>query len=422
MRFLELDTIQEILDTMRQNKLRTFLTGFAVAWGIFMLIVLLGSGEGLKNGVSSNFNDRATNSVNIWPRRTNMPYKGYKSFRNLQFTNSDLPYLKNLFPEIDKISGHVYWSTTVSYKLENGNFSIEGVMPDMEQIEVLKVAAGDGRFLNEIDMKEERKVVVLTKKTKDLLFKDESASGKWITLGGIPFKVVGIDTKESRDENGRCYIPHSTAQKIFNKGLNTDALHFTVLGLYTKKANDDFVEKVRLALDRKLIVHPDDKSAFNIWNQASDYVQTMNMFKTIDLFVLFIGICTLIAGIVGVGNIMVITVKERTREFGIRKALGATPLSILSSILLESVVITALFGYIGMMLGIGLLELIGMVLGSSGGGEGSQSVQVFKDPSVDLRIVFIATLILITSGLIAGYIPAKRAVKIKPIDAIRAEN
>jgi len=422
MRFLELDTIQEILDTMRQNKLRTFLTGFAVAWGIFMLIILLGSGEGLKNGVSSNFNDRATNSVNIWPRRTNMPYKGYKSFRRLQFTNSDLSYLKNLFPEIDKVSGHVYWSTTVSYKLENGSFSIEGVMPDMEEIEALKVTAGDGRFINEIDMKEERKVVVLTKKTKDLLFKEEPALGKWITLGGIPFQVVGIDTKESRDENGRCYIPHSTAQKIFNKGFNTDALHFTVLGLYTKQANDDFAEKVRLALSRKLIVNPDDKSAFNIWNMASDYVQTMNIFKTIDLFVLFIGICTLIAGIVGVGNIMVITVKERTREFGIRKSLGATPLLILSSILLESVMITALFGYIGMMLGIGVLELVGMALGSSGGGGGRDSVQVFKDPSVDLRIVFLATLILIISGLIAGYIPARKAVRIKPIDAIRAEN
>lgn len=422
MRFLELDTLQEILDTMRQNKLRTFLTGFAVAWGIFMLIVLLGSGEGLKNGISSNFNDRATNTVNIWPRRTNMPYKGYKSFRRLQFTNSDLSYLKNQFTEIDKISGHVYWSTTVSYKLENGDFSIEGVMPDMEHIEALKITAGNGRFLNEIDMKEERKVVVLTKKTKDLLFKEEPALGKWVTLGGIPFQVVGIDTKESRDENGRCYIPHSTAQKIFNKGFKTDAIHFTVLGLYTKEANDDFAEKVRLALGRKLIVHPDDKSAFNIWNQAADYVQTMNIFKTIDLFVLFIGICTLIAGIVGVGNIMVITVKERTREFGIRKSLGATPLLILSSILLESVVITALFGYIGMMLGIGVLELVGMALGSSGGGGGSQSVQVFKDPSVDLRIVFLATIILIISGLIAGYIPASRAVRIKPIDAIRAEN
>lgn len=422
MRILELDTIQEILDTMRQNKLRTFLTGFAVAWGIFMLIVLLGSGEGLKNGISSNFNERATNTVNIWPRRTNMPYKGYKAFRRLQFTNNDLTFLKNQFKEIDKISGHVYWSANVSYKLENGNFQIEGVMPEMKEIEMLKLASGDGRFLNDIDMKEERKVAVLTKKTKELLFKDKPALGKWISLGGIPFQVIGIDTKESRDETGRCYIPHSTAQKIFNKGFNTDAIQFTVLGLTTKEANDVFAEKLRLTLCQKLIVHPEDKSAFNIWNMASDYVQTMNIFKTIDMFVLFIGICTLIAGIVGVGNIMVITVKERTREFGIRKAIGATPMLILTSILLESVVITALFGYIGMILGIGILELVGMAIGSSGGGEGgTQTVQVFKDPSVDIGIVILATVILIISGLFAGYIPARKAVKIKPIDAIRAE-
>ncbi len=420
MRIFEFDNFREIIDTMRQNKLRTFLTGFAVAWGIFMLIILLGSGEGLKNGIESNFNERATNTVNIWARRTTMPYKGYKSFRRVRFTNDDLYYLKNLYKEIDKASGHIYNQATVSYGIENGSFQVEGVMPDMEYIDMLKITSGNGRFINDIDMSQERKVVVITKKTEEILFKGKPAIGEFIDVGGIPFKVIGIDTKESRDENGRMYIPHTTAQKIFNKSIYTDALHFSVMGLYTKKANDDFAEKVRLALSRRHTVHPDDTSAYNIWNQASDYVQTMNIFKTIDLFVLFIGICTLIAGIVGVGNIMVITVKERTKEFGIRKAIGATPISILSSILLESVVVTATFGYIGMMLGIGLLEIINKVLG---GGEntGKDSISVFKDPTVDLNIVFMATIILIISGLFAGYIPARKAVKIKPIDAIRSE-
>lgn len=420
MRIFEFDNFREIIDTMRQNKLRTFLTGFAVAWGIFMLIILLGSGEGLKNGIESNFNERATNTVNIWARRTTMPYKGYKSFRRVRFTNDDLYYLKNLYKEIDKASGHIYNQATVSYGIENGSFQVEGVMPDMEYIDMLKITSGNGRFINDIDMSQERKVVVITKKTEEILFKGKPAIGEFIDVGGIPFKVIGIDTKESRDENGRMYIPHTTAQKIFNKSIYTDALHFSVMGLYTKKANDDFSEKVRLALSRRHTVHPDDTSAYNIWNQASDYVQTMNIFKTIDLFVLFIGICTLIAGIVGVGNIMVITVKERTKEFGIRKAIGATPISILSSILLESVVVTATFGYIGMMLGIGLLEIINKVLG---GGEntGKDSISVFKDPTVDLNIVFMATIILIISGLFAGYIPARKAVKIKPIDAIRSE-
>ena len=216
-------------------------------------------------------------------------------------------------------------------------------------------------------------------------------------------------------------MPHSTAQRIYNRADNTDDIYFTVNGLYTGEANEEFGKQIRKTLNRALIVHPDDESAIGIWNQAEDYVQTMNIFSTIDMFVFFIGMCTLIAGIVGVGNIMVITVKERTREFGIKKALGATPGNILISILLESVVITTLFGYLGMILGIGLLELISKAIsvGSEAGGE--QTVQVFKDPSVDLNIVLLATLILIIAGLIAGYIPARKAVRIKPIEAMRAE-
>jgi ABC-type transport system, involved in lipoprotein release, permease component len=272
-------------------------------------------------------------------------------------------------------------------------------------------------------MQQERKVVVLSKKVADEIFKNENALGKSVTIDSISFQVVGIDTKTSMDERGYCYIPHSTAQKLYNRGTYTDDIYLTVNGLYTKDANEDFVKHLQSALCRILIVNPDDTNSIGIWNQASDYVQTMNIFSTIDLFVFFIGLCTLIAGIVGVGNIMVITVKERTREFGIKKALGATPGNILLSILLESVVITISFGYLGMMFGIGLLELIskGMDSATGGSSDGKQTIQVFKDPSVEISTVILATLILVIAGLVAGYIPARKAVKIKPIEAMRAE-
>lgn len=423
MRFFEFDTLHEILATMRESKLRTFLTGFAVAWGIFMLIILLGSGNGLKNGITSNFNDRATNAVEMWPRETTMPYKGFKSHRNLEFSNREIDILKAQFPQIDKITGRIFRNPVISYKEEYGNYNLEGVMPDYKEINNLKIRSENGRFLNQIDMQQERKVIVLSKKVADALFKKEKALGKWVKVDNISFQVVGIDTKTSNDENQRCYIPHSTAQKIYNKADKTNNITLTVNGLYTKEANEEFGEQVKKTLFRVMIVDPADEQAIGLWNQAADYVQTMNIFSTIDLFVLFIGLCTLIAGIVGVGNIMVITVRERTREFGIKKALGATPGNILLSILLESVVITTLFGYIGMILGVGLLELIGkaMNMGSGGGSGGENSVSVFKDPSVDLNTVLLATLILILAGLIAGYIPARKAVRIKPIEAMRAE-
>jgi putative ABC transport system permease protein len=420
MRFLEFDTITEILTTMRENKLRTFLTGFAVAWGIFMLIVLLGSGNGLKNGITSNFNDRATNTMMVWAGRTTMPYKGFKAYREIHLTNNEISMLKQRFKEIGLISGEVDRNSTVSYLTESGSFQVSGVQPDYNGINTLKILPGDGRFINDYDMTQDRKVIVLPKKVADILFKKEKALGKWVKVDGISFQVIGIDSKTSMGDGGKCYIPIMTAQKLYNAGIETYNISFTVLGLTTKEKIDDFGQKIRETLGRQLIIHPDDLNTIGIWNQAADYVQTMKIFSTIDLFVLFIGICTLIAGIVGVGNIMVITVKERTKEFGIRKALGATPGTILSSILLESIVITSLFGLLGIVLGVGLLELLSKAMG--GGSESNgESISVFKDPSVDLRIVLAATLMLILAGLIAGYIPARKAVRIKPIEAMRAE-
>ena len=423
MRLLEFDTLTEILTTMKENKLRTFLTGFAVAWGIFMLIILLGSGNGLKNGVTANFNDRASNTMMLWGGRTTMPYKGLKAYRRVKLTNEHIPYLKNHFPEIDRISGQVDRSSVVRYGNEFGNFQIYGVQPDYQIISNMNFTTGNGRFLNERDMVMDRKVIVLSKKVATSLFKKENPVGKWVKVDDLNFQVIGVDTKTSFDNEAKCYMPLKTAQKLYHLGNVNDNINISVKGLSTKQENDDFGQKIREAMGRELIIHPDDLNTIGLWNQASDFVQTMSIFSTIDLFVLFIGICTLIAGIVGVGNIMVITVKERTREFGIRKALGATPGTILGSILLESIVITSSFGYFGMMFGIGLLELISFAMnkGQEAAVEGERSFSVFKDPSVDLRIVFIATIILIIAGLIAGYIPARKAVRIKPIEAMRAE-
>jgi len=422
MRFFEFDTLHEILATMRESKLRTFLTGFAVAWGIFMLIILLGSGNGIKNGIMSNFNERATNTVEMWPRETTIPYKGYKSHRQLKFSNREIDILKAQYPQIVKITGRIFRNPVVNYKDEFGNYNLEGVMPDYKEINNIKIEPGNGRFLNQIDIQQERKVIVISRKVATVLFKGEKALGKWIEVDKVSFQVVGIDTKSTNDENGYCFIPQTTAQKIYNYGNKTDNISLAVSGLYTKEANEEFGKQLKKTLSRALIVDPDDEQAIGLWNQAADYVQTMNIFSTIDLFVLIIGLCTLISGIVGVGNIMVITVKERTREFGIKKALGATPGNILLSILLESVVITTSFGYIGMIFGIGILEMVSKIMESSSGGEGGgPSMSVFKDPSVNLGTALLATLVLILAGLIAGYIPAKKAVGIKPIEAMRAE-
>ena len=408
---------------MKENKLRTFLTGFAVAWGIFMLIILLGSGNGLKNGVTSNFNDRASNTMMLWGGRTTMPYKGLKAYRSIKLTNELLPYLKNHFTEIDKISGQVDRSSTVSFGTENGSYQIYGVQPDYQIISNMTFATGNGRFLNDKDLELDRKVIVLSRKVAKSLFKEVNPVGKWVKMDGLTFQVIGVDMKISNDNEAKCYIPMKTAQKLYTLGNEVNNISFSVRGLVTKEENDDFGQKVREALGRELIINPDDLNTIGLWNQASDYVQTMGIFSTLDLFVMFIGICTLIAGIVGVGNIMVITVKERTREFGIRKALGATPGSILNSILLESIVITSLFGYLGMMFGIGLLELINFAINSNqkAAADGERSISIFMNPTVDLNIIFVATIILILAGLIAGYIPARKAVRIKPIEAMRAE-
>lgn len=413
------DIWQEIFSTIRKNKLRTFLTGFSMAWGIFMLILLLGAGNGLKNGVSANFGNSAKNSVYMWAGRTSMPYKGLQKGRRIKFDETEKGYLKREFPFISSFSASIiHWNPVISYGKEYGNNTVRGIEPDYAKIENMVVRAGDGRFINEVDMKEARKVIVIHRKTAEGLFRGEAALGKYVVVDGVAYQVIGIYEGEDVDQLPDVYIPLSTAQRIYNPSEGYQNINFMVEGLSTSQDNEVFDAELRAKMGQKHIFDAQDRQAVWIWNKLKSYMQTMGIFNGINLFVWIIGIGTLIAGIVGISNIMLITVKERTKEFGIRKALGATPFSILKLIILEALLITGFFGYIGMVAGVGLTELVNHVLLSAGA---TDEMSVFRNPTVDLSIVLAATFVLIVAGILAGYFPARKAVSIKPIEALRYE-
>jgi putative ABC transport system permease protein len=420
----DIDKWQEILSTIKKNKLRTFLTGFAVAWGIFMLMVLLGAGNGLSNGVGSNFEGNAINAMWIWSRETSLPYAGFQSGRKIQFTMDDYHTIKRM-EKIDKISAR-YWvgDRTYAYGNEYGNYNTVSCHPDFLHIE--KYIISQGRFLNDIDMQYSRKVIVIGEDIRKALFKNKNAIGEYIKVGGMPFKVIGVYTeKDARQGTRDGLIPIATAQHLFNAGEDIHELSLTTLDV-SKVESQQIEESIKSYLSQHHKFDPKDPRAIGFYNSLEGYIETMNIFSAIKMFVWLIGIGTLIAGIVGVSNIMLIVVKERTKEIGIRKALGATPSSIVGLILLESILITALAGYIGMFLGIGLMEgvnyLMEMQAQAQIGANGDQGeFRMFMNPTVDLRIAISAMLLLVGAGALAGYIPAKRASSIKPIEALRDE-
>jgi putative ABC transport system permease protein len=418
-----MDILQEIWSGLRHNKLRTVLTGLSVSWGIFILIILLAAGNGLKNGVTSNFSDRATNTVQIWPGRTSKPHQGYQAGRGLSLTEKEVQKIDEDVKEMTDRTPVLDNYLTITYKSEYGSYSVRGVTPLYTSIFNLKFGENGGRFINQTDINEKRKVIVLDKKVVDVLFRDESPVGKYVQVGQLMFQVIGVNSKKDNWGNGNAYIPLSTSQAIFNPDEKYRSIAMTVNGLTTMEENDTFNLDLKKTLSQTMIFDPEDTQALWIRNSQRDYIETMNIFNGITLFVSIIGIFTLIAGIVGVSNIMLVTVKERTREIGIRKALGAPPAQILFSIILESIMITAFFGYVGMMTGIGITEAVNFVMEQSAAQNPSETgMSVFKNPTVNLTYVYISTLILIISGIIAGYMPARRAVKIKPIEAMRDEN
>lgn len=412
------DVWREIFSTIKKNKLRTFLTGFSMAWGIFMLILLLGAGNGLKNGVSSNFGNSAKNTVSLWPGKTSMPYQGLQKGRRIKFNADDEFYLKREFPNISYYSPSISrWNTVISYGKEYGTNSLRGITPDYAVIENVEIKAGKGRFINESDMKEARKVIVIHQKTADGLFREVPPLGKYVIVDKVAYQVIGIYEDDNMNQLPDVFIPLTTALRIYNPEDGFGEISFMVEDLVTQEANDEFDQNMRVNMAVRHAFDVSDRRAMWVWNKLKNYMQTMGIFNGINLFVWVIGIGTLIAGVVGVSNIMLITVKERTKEFGIRKSLGATPFSILKLILLEALLITSFFGYIGMIAGVGLTELINSAISNGG----SNDMSVFKNPTVDISVVIAATMVLIVSGLLAGYFPAKKAVSIKPIEALRYE-
>jgi len=415
----DIDNWAEIFSTIKKNKMRTFLTGFSVAWGIFMLIVLLASGNGLQNGVTEQFGSRAKNSMQLWARSTSMPYKGNPKDRSIQLDQKDFDLISQL-TEVESISASVEFDAEASYNFESSSCNFNGVYPSLFDINGIKIL-GNGRFINDIDMKEQRKVAVINKRLCEVLFKKEDPVGKSFEANKIIFKVIGVYEVDEWGTQCRAYVPFTTAQLLFTKGWGIGNMSIVVQGLHTVEENKAFEKELRRKLAALHQFDPEDERAIGIWNMLENYMETLAIFNGIRLFILIIGIGTLTAGVVGVSNIMLITVRERTREFGIRKALGATPLSILQLVLMEAILITSVFGYIGMVLGIGLSEGINFLMESAKAASTEEGPTVFKNPTVSLSIAIGATILMVIAGVIAGYFPARKAVKITAVEAMRAE-
>ena len=416
------DIITEIWSTARRNKLRTTLTGFAVAWGIFMIIVLLGAGNGLINATMKMNGDFLTNSMEVYGGTTSMAYKGLKEGRNVLLTRKDLEATETEFSEnVDEVGACYYTSATVTNGENYKNIQIAGVYPVHTQI--VKEHLLYGRFINDIDQKERRKVLVLSdQQAKELEPKDyKTLLGKFVKVGDLSFKVVGI-YKSRGEGNGNAFSSYSAIKSIY--GANTPSLgsiEYTFHGLNTEDANDQFEKDYRRRLNGIHQAHPEDKRAVWIWNNYTQSMQMDNGIAIIHTFLWVIGLFTLLSGIVGVSNIMLITVKERTHEFGIRKAIGAKPWSILKLIITESVIITTFFGYIGMLCGVAANEYMDATLGHEVTDLGVEKITLFVDPTVGLDVCFEATMVMIIAGTIAGLIPAFKASRIRPIEALRAD-
>jgi len=418
----DLDRWQEIYHVLKSNKLRTFLTAFGVFWGIFMLVIMLGSGNGLENAISRNFADMATNSVFIWSQQTTVSYKGFPRGRRFNYDNDDATALRNAIPEIKylapRIRGGDFFSTNnVIRGLKAGSFSIMGEYPDFFLIDPIYI--DEGRLINEMDIEEKRKVVVIGTRVKDLLFEpDEEALGEYIQIQGVYFRIVGIhrsrrNGEQAERENQNIYMPFTTLQKTYNYG--------NVVGFFAITSQDGIPVSVVEAkaieiLKQRHGVAPNDDRAIGHFNLEEEFRKFQGLFTGISVLVWIVGIGTLLAGIIGVSNIMLVVVKERTREIGIQRAIGATPVKIISQILTEAIVLTTFAGYFGLVMGVGLLELINFALENSGA-----DTEMFYKPGVDFRVAMIALSILVFSGAIAGFIPARRAIAVKPIDALRYE-
>ena len=417
-----MELLNEIWQTAQRNKLRTTLTGFAVAWGIFMLIVLLGAGNGLLNATLKRSGDILTNSMEVYGGRTSKPYNGLNEGRWINLNTGDLTTTNSEFKKnVDEVGACYSTSATVTYGEEYMSMNITGVYPI--HIKIDKRDMLYGRFINEIDLREKRKVIVLSNnQAKELAPKDyKTLIGKYVKVGSFAFKVVGI-YKSRDDGESSAFSAYSTIKGIY--GANTEnlgSIEFTFHGLTTEKANDDFEKDYRRRLNANHQAHPDDESSFWLLNGYTQSLQMEQGITIIRTFLWIVGLFTLLSGVVGVSNIMLITVKERTHEFGIRKAIGAKPWSVLKLIITESVIITTFFGYIGMVIGVAANEYMDATLGHSVTDTGLFKATLFVDPTVGLDVCFEATMVMVVAGTLAGLIPAFKASRIRPIEALRAD-
>lgn len=414
----DLDNWAEIFSTIKKNKLRTFLAGFSIAWGILMFCILLTVGNAFRNGMLSNFGSRSVNSVQFWGRQTSVSFEGLPEKRPINLDEKDYEFVKNQLPEAVVISPTISTNLPISYGLFNSNSEFQGVNPEFTQINGITIKDNQGRFINQQDMREMRKVAVINSRIKEVLFNNEDPLGKMIIAGGLSYTVIGVCEEDTWGSFEKAYIPLTTAQQLYSKGYGYDDIAFTVSGLDSEVVNEAFETRLRKDLANIHHYDPEDKRAVGIWNQMQNYLQFLGIFNGISAFIWIIGVGTLIAGIVGISNIMLITVRERTKEIGIKKALGAKPRTILMSIIMESVFITSISGYIGLFFGVGFGEVAAKIIDMPGM---EQLSMMFKNPAIEVSIAAGAMLVLIISGVLAGYFPALKAVRISPIEAMRAE-
>lgn len=414
----DIDRWQEIFDSLNKNRLRTFLTGLSVASGIFILVVLLGFGRGMENGIRKEFERDASNRIIVWTQNTTKEYKGLNPGRRIQLKNANYNHVNESYSDQLEYRSAIFrvpWGTTTNYKNESVSYSIRGVHPNFQQIENQLMV--DGRYIDQIDLDDKRKVVVISNKIKNELLKDvENPLEEYLQISGINFRIIGIysDIGGEREENN-LFVPFTTAQSVFNGSDNVSNLTYTLKPEESFEAavaaSNVFTAELKQYLQEAHTVAPDDNSAINVHNMLDEAKRFYTLTDNIAFFFWFVGICTIIAGVVGVSNIMLIIVKERTREIGIRKALGAKPWNIVAMILQEAIFVTAFSGFAGLILSMGLLEIVGPNI----------EVDYVLNPSVNFSIAVTMVFVLIIAGAIAGFFPAWRAASIQPIEALKDE-
>ena len=417
------ELIKEIWSTSKRNKLRTSLTGFAVAWGIFMLIFLLGAGNGLINAQLQQSTRFLANSMRVFPGETSKAYKGLKEGRSITLNDRDILISNQTYGQyVDDVGGRLeQYNVNINY---GDNYvasqSLVGVAPTHPKIDKTELIAG--RFINEIDMKEQRKNVVLSRSQAKELCKDyRSLVGKNVKISNLNFQVVGIYKDDESRNNTDAFIAYSTIKTIYAKGDDAGSLEFTIKNLKTKEDNKQFEKNYRASINNNHQAAPDDERTIWLWNRYMDNIQMNQGIAIMQTALWIVGLFTLLSGIVGVSNIMLITVKERTREFGVRKAIGAKPWSILKLIITESIIITSFFGYIGMVCGVAANEIMDATIGHTTVDTGLFKAAMFVNPTVGLGTCIGATIAIVIAGTIAGLIPAIKAARIRPIEALRAE-